>query len=227
MSETSPPVEPRDAVPGAEPAGMAAEAPEPGSAEPVREPEAGAASPAESSEAILLSELPNRLPGQSGQPRWKTFLYGAAALLLALALGVQAAYFLRAELVSAWPGSRPALELLCRPLACVVPLPRQLGKRSIVSANLEHDPEQKSRVRLTFLLANRTGQTQAWPHVSLTLTDVREAPVGRKVFPPESYLPREVAIAAGMADGSEREVRLELEIGNLAATGFALSPVYP
>ena len=30
-----------------------------------------------------------------------------------------------------------------------------------------------------------------------------------------------------MADGSEREIRLDLDIGNLAATGYALSLVYP
>jgi hypothetical protein len=112
-------------------------------------------------------------------------------------------------------------------LGCDVPLPRQLGREAIAAANLEHDPEQKSRVRLTFLLANRSGQTQAWPHISLTLTDVREQPVAMKLFAPASYLPPQTKIAAGMANGEEKEARLELDIGNLAATGFALSPVYP
>jgi len=181
----------------------------------------------ETSESILLSELPNRQAGPPALPRWKTFLYAVAILSLAAALVLQSAYFLRAELVSAWPGSRPMLESLCRIPGCQVPLPRQLGKQAIAAANLEHDPEQKSRVRLTFLLVNRTGQTQAWPHVSLTLTDVREAPVARKLFPPERYLPQGALPRAGMAKGSEREVRLELDIGNLAATGFALGLVYP
>ena len=56
---------------------------------------------------------------------------------------------------------------------------------------------------------------------------MREAPVARKVFPPERYLPAGALVSAGMAEGSEREVRLELDIGSLAATGFALSLVYP
>ncbi len=181
----------------------------------------------ETSDAILLSELPNRRAGKPPLPRWKTLLYALAILSLAATLVLQSAYFLRAELVSVWPDARPALERLCQVAGCQVPLPRKLDKQAIAAANLEHDPEQKSRVRLTFLLVNRTGQDQAWPHVSLTLTDVREAPVARKVFPPERYLPEGALVSAGMAKGSEREVRLELDIGSLAATGFALSLVYP
>jgi predicted Zn finger-like uncharacterized protein len=181
----------------------------------------------ETAESILLSELPNRQAGKPFLPRWQAFLYVTAVFLLLLLLIMQSTYFLRAELVAAWPASRPVLEHFCRPLGCKVPLPRQLGQQAIAASNLEHDPEQKARVRLTFLLANRTGQTQAWPHVSLTLTDVREAPVARKLFPPESYLPKGTAIGTGMAHGAEREIRLELDIGNLAATGYALGLAYP
>jgi hypothetical protein len=108
-----------------------------------------------------------------------------------------------------------------------VPLPRQLTQDAIASSSLEHDPEQTSRVRLTFLLANRTGQTQAWPNITLTLSDVREAPVAQQVFRPKAYLPKGVKIADGMANGGEREIRLDLDIGNLVASGYALRLDYP
>ena len=185
------------------------------------------APPEETPESILLSELPNRRPAGPVLPLWKRLSYGFAIVVLLMLLALQIAYFLRAELASGLPASRPFLELLCRPLGCAVPLPRQLGRQAIAASNLEHDTEQKSRVRLTFLLANRTGQTQAWPVVSLTLTDVHESPVAQKLFPPEVYLPQGTKVQSGMADGSEREVRLELDIGNLAATGYALGLVYP
>lgn len=192
------------------------------------EPEPETAPAAESPESILLSELPNRRPpAPPAHSVWKRASYGLASLLLALLLVAQAALFLRADLAAALPSSRPALEFLCAPFGCAVPLPRQLTKQAIAASNLEHDTEQKSRVRLTFLLANRTGQTQTWPALLLTLTDVREAPVAQKLFPPERYLPKDTRIAAGMPDGSEKEVRLDLDIGNLAATGYALSLVYP
>ncbi len=162
-------------------------------------------------------------PARSGQ----FWLYRTLALLLAGLLLVQGAYFLRAELAAVAPVTRPALEWLCRPLHCVVPLPRQLTQAAIAASSLEHDPENKSRVRLTFLLTNRSGQTQAWPQIMLTLSDVREAPVARRVFRPKAYLPKDVDIAAGMAAEAEREIRLDLDIGNLVASGYALSLSYP
>jgi predicted Zn finger-like uncharacterized protein len=161
------------------------------------------------------------------QRSWQFVFSVSLAVLLVGLLVLQAAYFLRAELAAAVPMSRPALEWLCRPLVCVVPLPRQLTQDAIASSSLEHDPEQTSRVRLTFLLANRTGQTQAWPNITLTLSDVREAPVAQQVFRPKTYLPKSVKIADGMPNGGEREIRLDLDIGNLVASGYALSLTYP
>lgn len=208
---------------------------EPAAPEPAREapsaddvaavsPAAESAAPAESGRDILLEPLweqPARR--RSWQSLFKVFL---AIPLLALLL-LQVAYFLRAELAAAAPVTRPALEWLCRPLNCVVPLPRQLTREAIGASSLEHDPEQKSRVRLTFLLANRTGQTQAWPRITLTLSDMREAPVAQQVFHPQAYLPKGVKISAGMPAGAEREIRLDLDIGNLVASGYALSLTYP
>lgn len=157
---------------------------------------------------------------------WKFWLYFILALLLAGLLGLQAAYFLRAELVAAMPSARPALKALCRPLNCSVPLPRQLTQAAIAASSLEHDPENKSRVSLTLLLTNRTGYTQAWPQIMLTLSDVRQAPVAKQVFCPQDYLPKAVNVAAGMAADVEREIRLDLDIGNLVASGYKLGLVY-
>ncbi|MEW5768909.1 MAG: DUF3426 domain-containing protein [Pseudomonadota bacterium] len=180
----------------------------------------------ESPDAILLSELPTRQV-RARLPWWQTVLYLFGTLLLLLVLLGQAAYFLRAELAAAVPEARPLLEGACDALGCDVPLPRQLTRQAIVSSSLEHDPEQKSRVSLTFLLANRTGQTQAWPHVILTLSDVREAPVAQKAFAPDMYLPRTVSPRAGFPARSEQEARVELDVGNLEAASYVLAVAYP
>ncbi|MDP2786937.1 MAG: DUF3426 domain-containing protein [Pseudomonadota bacterium] len=185
--------------------------------------------PAAASQATKQDILLEPLWAQPSRRQWswKSVLAIFLAALLAGLLLLQAAYFLRAELAAAAPVTRPALELLCRPLNCVVPLPRQLTQEAITASSLEHDQEQKSRVRLTFLLTNRTGQTQAWPQITLTLSDVREAPVAQQVFRPQAYLPKGVKISAGMAAGGEREIRLDLDIGNLVASGYALRLAYP
>jgi predicted Zn finger-like uncharacterized protein len=158
---------------------------------------------------------------------WKFWLYLLLVAVLAAALLLQTLYFLRGELAAALPATRPALESLCRPLACTVPLARQLDKSAIAASSLEHDPENKSRVKLSLLLANRSGQAQAWPWIMLTLSDVRQAPVAQKVFRPSAYLPKDLDASAGLAAGSEREIRLDLDIGNLVASGYAVNLSYP
>jgi predicted Zn finger-like uncharacterized protein len=174
---------------------------------------------------ILLSELPTRKE-PAGSP-WKPLLYALLALLLSLLLLLQAAYFLRSDLAALAPDTRPLLETLCTYLDCSVPLPRQLDKRAIVASSLEHDAERAAHVRLTVLLANRSGTVQAWPHLLLTLLDLQEAPVAIKTFPPSVYLPSGLEEDAGMGTGSEAEVRLELELGKLQAAGYTVDLVYP
>lgn len=182
---------------------------------------------AETSDSILLSELPTRIkPVRRVRPR-HFHLKLAAAVFLAALLLLQSAIFLRADLAAALPPARPLLRALCQPLNCVVPLPRQLDKTAIAASSLEHDAENKARARLSLLLANRRGQVQTWPHIALTLTDVRDEPVAKRVFSPAEYLGRDAHPKTGMAAGEEREIRLDLDTGTLAATGYALDLAYP
>jgi predicted Zn finger-like uncharacterized protein len=194
---------------------------------PVAAPEPVAMPPDdETSESILLSELPTRARAASPAGRLRFSLQFLAALILGGLLLLQLAIFQRADLAAAVPASRPLLQALCRPLGCSVALPRQLDKTAIVASSLEHDAENKSRARLSLLLANRGGQAQTWPHIVLTLTDVRDAPVAQRVFAPGEYLAEGARLAAGMTAGEEQEIRLDLDTGTLAATGYALDLAY-
>lgn len=175
---------------------------------------------------ILLSELPTR-PASHVGAKWKVLGYVLLSLLLLALLLLQAAYFLRADLAALAPDTRPLLEEMCAQLDCTVPLPRQLDKRAIVASSLEHDAERAAHVRLTVLLANRSGTVQAWPHLLLSLLDLQEAPVAIKTFPPSVYLPSGLKEETGMGAGSETEVRLELELGKLQAAGYIVDLVYP
>ena len=179
----------------------------------------------ETSDSILLSELPTRSWQEPPRPaRW--LLPRLAALFLFGLLAFQLALILRADIAADFPDTRPTLQALCEPLGCVVPLPRQLDKKSIAASSLEHDAENKSRVRLSLLLANRTGQVQAWPRIVLTLTDMRDDLVAQKEFTPREYLARGVNLEAGMTDAEEQEIRLDLDTSTLEATGYALDLAY-
>jgi predicted Zn finger-like uncharacterized protein len=182
----------------------------------------------ETSESILLSELPNRVikPPRNRRQQLRWALFSLAAVVLGVLLLLQLTLFLRAEIAASVPAARPMLKSLCKPFGCGISLPRQLDKSAIAASSLEHDAETPSRARLTLLLVNRTSQPQTWPHIVLTLTDVRDAPVAQRVFTPVEYLPKEVIHNLGMPASTEREIRLDLDTGNLAATGYALDLAY-
>lgn len=182
--------------------------------------------PSETSESILLSELPTRIPHPRRERPPHFGLKLATLMLLATLLPLQVLVFLRADIASALPGMRPLLTSLCEPFDCVVPLPRQLDKTAIAASSLEHDTENRSRSRLSLLLANHSGQAQTWPHIVLVLTDMRDIPVAQRVFTPGEYLAGNVRQDIGMAANEEQEIRLDLDTGTLAATGYALDLVY-
>lgn len=176
-------------------------------------------------EDILLNELPPG-PDKASTPIWQGMFYAGLSLILSGVLLGQLAYLLRGDLVTRAPSLRPYLAALCEPFGCNVPLPRGLDKQAITSSSLEHDVERVTRVRLTLLLTNRTGYTQAWPYLMLTLTDLHEVPVAQKTFPPSVYLPTGLAAAKGMKAGSEREIRLDLDLGKIEASGYSLDLIY-
>ncbi len=97
-------------------------------------------SAAESPDAILLSDPHQKAKEGTGLAKWKIGLYVMAILLLTLALVAQLAYFLRGELAAAMPDARPTLEALCRPLGCVVPMPKQLTRQAILSSSPNRSP---------------------------------------------------------------------------------------
>lgn len=190
------------------------------------QPEAGETAPPqgqETPESILLAELPAQRPPGRVSP----LLWGFASAVLAVAFGLQLVYFLRAEIVHAWPQSRPLLTQACAHLGCDLPLPQDATAVRIDASSLETDPEDSARAVLNLTLSNRSAQTVAWPHLVLTLTDTRDAPIAQRPFSPAEYLAGEASVLRGMPPGLEREIRLELELDGLPAYGYKLDKRYP
>lgn len=178
----------------------------------------------ETPESILLSELPVRRASSSSslRPLWMVLL-----IPLVLLLPLQLTYFLRAE-VAAWlPQARPYLEAACEPLGCVVALPRDREALRVESSSLETDPESPATAQLRLAFSNRAEQTMAWPHIVLTLTDVRDAPVAQRVFAPGEYLPKQQATRPGLEAGQEYEAWLDLDLNGLVAAGYRVVLEYP
>jgi hypothetical protein len=63
---------------------------------------------------------------------------------------------------------------------------------------------------------------QAFPLLELSLTDARDKLTARKVFSPQEYLDTPPAKGAGLGADAEFSVRMQLDIGDIEASGYRL-----
>jgi len=164
---------------------------------------------------------------RSRRARW---LWGIAALLALLAIGVQATYRFRAEIGAAFPQAREPLGTFCRALGCEMSLPRRPELMSIDSSELQADTRREGVIVLNAVIRNRAGFPQDYPALELTLTDEGEHPVLRRVLAPRDYLERtraEALLREGIGAGAEAALRVLLDTSRTRATGYRLYLFYP
>jgi hypothetical protein len=156
-------------------------------------------------------------------------------LLAALVLGGQAVWVWRDEIATNLPITRPLLSSICAPLGCTVGYPRHPELLSIESSALEPwqsdanattEPGASGRLALRVVLRNRHSLPQPWPSIELTLTDLSDAAVVRRVLSPSDYLPADT-IAKPMPARSERSLRVPVDPPAEAVSGYRLSVFFP
>ena len=151
----------------------------------------------------------------------------AGSTLLALALMAQIAFHYRGEIALLFPETGPMLAELCANLACDVPLPRRAELISIESSDLQADPANPSVMVLTATLRNRAAFAQSHPSLELTLTDLQDKPLARRVLAAPDYLDRSTSLEAGFRGNSELPVKVYMEASSLKATGYRLYVFFP
>ncbi|MBK9161584.1 MAG: DUF3426 domain-containing protein [Nitrosomonadales bacterium] len=178
--------------------------------------------------ALIKDDAPGEpeatLPAEAKRRVWP---WAIAASLLTLVLLAQTAYFFRIELAARSPGLKPALLAYCQWIECEVPLPQHASLMSIESSDLEADPEIENRITLNALLRNRATYAQAYPDFELTLNDIDDKPLARRVFKPAHYLPPLESQRTGLLPNHELDVKLRLETADLKPTGYRLVLFYP
>ncbi len=162
-------------------------------------------------------------PGKN-KLRWPWVIGAVLVLVLLLA---QAAYFFRDELAARLPGLKPVLISYCKLLKCSILLPQKADLLSIESSDLEADPAHASVIYLTANLRNRAPYTQTYPHIELTLTDLADAALARRIFPPSQYLKPGEDEKLGLAASREISIKLHLDTTDLKPTGYRLFLFYP
>jgi predicted Zn finger-like uncharacterized protein len=159
-------------------------------------------------------------PPAARRARWP-LVAGVSAAVLALA--AQAAYQFRTPIATALPALRPALESACAMAGCDVPLPRLPERLVIETSDLRAlDPARPNRVVLATTIRNAAPVAQAYPMLELSLTDARDKVTARKVFSPQEYLEAPSPKGAGLGADAEFSVRMQLDIGDIEASGYRI-----
>ncbi|MDO8311411.1 MAG: DUF3426 domain-containing protein [Sideroxyarcus sp.] len=156
--------------------------------------------------------------------RWMGILI---ALLLTLTLIAQATYFFRVELAARLPGLKPVLAQYCTLLACNIGLPQKADLMVIESSELESDPQQGNVVTLHALLHNRADYAQDYPSLELTLTDLQDHAIARRVFHPADYVKSNTDEKLGIQPNREFDIKLHLDTTDLMPSGYRLFLFYP
>lgn len=150
-------------------------------------------------------------------------LWVFGCLLLALALGAQAAYQYRGELAATLPPTRPWLEQACLALGCTVGLPQQPRAISIEASDMQiADPSRPALITLTATLRNHAPTAVGYPALDIVLTNTKDHTLARRIFMPDEYLEPGVSARAGFAANAELTVRLTLDSQDLGPAGFRL-----
>lgn len=153
-----------------------------------------------------------------------SWIWGVGAFLLAVAIAAQLIYFLRNDLAVQFPQLRPHLAKMCEMLDCRLTLPRDTKQVLILGSDLQ--TESQGNLALAVTLANRAKHAMAWPVLELTLTDIKDQAVGRRVFAPSEYLPSPELESAGMQPLAEVPLTLKLQTRGIKAVGYRLQMFY-
>ncbi len=173
----------------------------------------------------FIEELTDEVfPKTTRKPIWKSAL---VALLLTVTLVAQAAYFFRVEIAARLPGLKPLLTNYCALFACTIGLPQDIQLLVIESSELESNPEVSNIVTLHALLHNRAAYAQAYPSLELTLTNLQDNAVARRIFKPTDYLKPDAESYQGIAANRDLEISLHLDTSDLKPAGYRLFLFYP
>ena len=160
------------------------------------------------------------------QSRWRRSLKAATVLALAVALVAQVAVQQRARIAAAEPALASVLRALCSWDGCVIEPLRQI--ESVVIESSSFVKIKTDVYRLSFSIKNTALVPLALPFAELTLTDLRDQSVLRRVVSPIDYGARGEILAPGEELSLVVPVAVKATAGTSEKiTGYRLLVFYP
>lgn len=146
--------------------------------------------------------------------------------LLVVSLLLQFIYFTRTSLAANYPFTKPLLQSACKMAHCAVPLPKDITQLTIDDADIQEHREREGVLVFSSVLINHGAVPQAYPMIELTLTNMADEPVLRKILSPKEYLPASFKAEQGLKAQQEQPVKATLGIEEKAVTGFRVAIAY-
>ncbi|WP_244815184.1 zinc-ribbon and DUF3426 domain-containing protein [Caballeronia sp. Lep1P3] len=194
----------------------AAHAPSANEAFPVRREPRSAMPPLESSFDGLL-ERPRKGLRAAGI---------VVAVLLALLLLVQLAWWQRETVMVNVPGSHASYVDICDELNCTISPPRYIAGLQIESSGLRQ-VDGPHKLELKLMLRNRADVPLAYPALELTLLDDNNDVAIRRVLWPQEYARPGTIFAIGLPPQNAQPVVVRLDTGDAVAANYRVQVFYP
>jgi len=175
--------------------------------------------------ALESSARPDFIRRADRHARWQTTsvraALGAACVVAALVLAMQAANHHRDILAARWPSLRPLLAAWCRAADCRIEAPRRIDEVLVENTALTRVPAQDAFV-LSVTLRSRSELALALPSIDLALTDANGRLVARRALAPSDFSAAEV-----IAAHAETPLQVTLSTGAAAVVGYTVEIFYP
>lgn len=165
-----------------------------------------------------LDRRPRHRTARAGESRG-TFAWALATLLLVAFIVVQYGYFMRNDLAR-FPQLRPWLEKICEVTGCTIPLMYSPHLIKLVSRDIRTHPTEKDALQVRARILNEAPYPQAFPVLSVELSDMNGKVIASRLFHPGEYLAPQVDIKAGIASKAQTDIQLDLLDPSHAAVGF-------
>ncbi|SAK87320.1 FHA domain-containing protein [Caballeronia temeraria] len=164
--------------------------------------------------------------GRAGTGKARRVIGVIVALLLALLLLVQLAWWQRETVMVYVPGSHALYSDVCDQIGCTISPPRDIDGLQIESSGLRQvDGPHKLELKLS--LRNRLDVALAYPALELTLLDDKNNVAIRRVLWPQDYARPGTIFAIGLAPQSAQPVVVRLDTGDAVAANYRVQVFYP
>lgn len=152
-------------------------------------------------------------------------LWAVLCVLLLLGLLVQGLYRERDQLAALKPQFKPALQTFCEVLGCRISTMQRIEAFVLDSATFHQvDPET---FQLHLVVKNKTQLALALPAVELTLTDLKDQPIMRRVFLPAELGAKSDAVSALGEWSATANLHVKADTAQPLALGYRLLLFYP